>query len=132
MKFWITQAPLAMAPSPRASVEQGWDQWMLPQGVSMQGALTLSLILLDFFPNSSVPFLGDFEGTCSAMSESHMGVGQICQSCLHYLIQTSLARAGKRSPVPVWQVRNNPAVRCLPGRVVLPTRASLGLRTVFI
>lgn len=44
----------------------------------------------------------------------------------------SLACAGRRSPVPVWQVRNNHAVRCLPGRVMLPTRASLGLRTIYL
>lgn len=48
----------------------------------MQGGLTLSLALLDFFPNSSVPFLGDFEGP--TMSESHMGLGQVNQSCLCY------------------------------------------------
>lgn len=61
----------------------------------MQGGLTLALALLDFFPNSSVPFLGDFEGTCPAMSESHMDVGQINQSCLPYFTQASLACAGK-------------------------------------
>lgn len=43
----------------------------------MQGGLTLSLALLDFFPNSSVPFLGGFEGP--TMSESHMGLGQVNQ-----------------------------------------------------
>lgn len=92
----------------------------------MQGGLTLSLALLDFFPNSSVPFLGDFEGICPTMSESHMGLGQVNQLCLCYLTQASLACAGKRSPVPVWQMRNNHAVRCLPGRVVLPPQGKFG------
>lgn len=79
-----------LAPSHRASVEQGWDQWMLPQGVFVQGGLTLSLALLDFFPNSSVPFLGDFEGVCPAVNESLVGAGQISQLCLCYLTQLHL------------------------------------------
>lgn len=97
--FWIAQAPLPVAqlpaPSHRASVEQGWDQWMLPQGVSLQAGLTLSLALLDFFPNSSVPFLRDSEGICPTLSECHMSVGRVNQSCLCYLTQTLLACAGK-------------------------------------
>lgn len=71
-----------LAPSHRVSMEQGWDHWMLPQGVFVQGGLTLSLALLDFFPNSSVPFLGDLEGVCPTVNESLMGAGQINQSCL--------------------------------------------------
>lgn len=43
----------------------------------MQGGLTLSLALLDFFPNSSVSFRGGFEGICPTMSESHTDVGQV-------------------------------------------------------
>lgn len=95
----------------------------------MQGGLTLSLALLDFFPNSSVPFLGGFEGP--TMSESHMGLGQVNQ--VPVLFNSSFTcMCRKEKFCTMRQVRKNHSVRCLPGRVVLPTRASLGLRTVFI